>query len=203
MDKPLTAPSHLKAATRTWWQSVVSRWKLQPHHVRLLTLAAETWDRGVQARMLLARDGLTTGSKSAGCARIRPVRIEADCRVGFARLLRELDSDAGTAEVAGLRLCAQLRGNDATKTTNAEVRVDLPLTPAMTYCLMTGTGSDKRIHGWVALAQQGQFGEPTPDQVWEMHRETLIAEAHAAGFSRTGSHSRPRSAPDSGDGAIG
>jgi len=93
MDEPLTAPSHLKPATRTWWQSVVSRWELEPHHVRLLTLAAETWDRGQQARALLARDGLTTGSKSGGLRTHPAVRIEADCRVGFARLLRELDLD--------------------------------------------------------------------------------------------------------------
>ena len=52
----------------------------------------------------------------------------------------------------------------------------------MTYCLMTGTYADVRIHGWVALAQQGQFGAPTPDQAWAVHRESLIAAARAAGF---------------------
>jgi phage terminase small subunit len=93
MDKPQTAPSHLKAKTCTWWVSVVTRWELESHHIRLLTLAAECWDRGEQARALLARDGLTTGSKSGGLRTHPAVRIEADCRVGFARLLRELDLD--------------------------------------------------------------------------------------------------------------
>jgi hypothetical protein len=59
---------------------------------------------------------------------------------------------------------------------------DLPLTPAMTFCLMTGQAPDVRIRGWVALAQEGQCGEPTLDQVWAAHHETLIAQAKAAGF---------------------
>jgi hypothetical protein len=65
------------------------------HHlqVRRRNQAAECWARWQQARALLARDGLTTGSKP-GRLRTHPaVRIEADCRVGFARLLRELDLD--------------------------------------------------------------------------------------------------------------
>jgi len=38
---------------------VVGDYDLEPHHVRLLTLAAEAWDRGQQAREVLDRDGLT------------------------------------------------------------------------------------------------------------------------------------------------
>ena len=29
---------------------VVSRWQVEPHHIRLLTLAVESWDRGDEAR---------------------------------------------------------------------------------------------------------------------------------------------------------
>ena len=87
------APRHLSTTTRKWWRSVVGRWELEDHHVRLLTLAAEAWDRGEQARELVARDGLTTPTRDGG-AKLHPaVRVETDCRLAFARLLRELDLD--------------------------------------------------------------------------------------------------------------
>jgi P27 family predicted phage terminase small subunit len=91
--QPPAAPRHLSATTRKWWRSVVSRWDLEDHHVRLLTLAAEAWDRGEQARDLVAREGLTVPTRDGG-AKLHPaVRVETDCRLGFARLIRELDLD--------------------------------------------------------------------------------------------------------------
>jgi P27 family predicted phage terminase small subunit len=89
----LKAPRHLKPATRRWWESVVSAWELAGHHVRLLTLAAESWDRCAEAREQIARDGLTVETKAGG-PRLHPcVRVETDSRLAFARLLRELDLD--------------------------------------------------------------------------------------------------------------
>jgi P27 family predicted phage terminase small subunit len=89
----LKAPRHLKPATRRWWESVVSTWELAGHHVRLLTLAAESWDRCAEAREQIARDGLTVETKAGG-PRLHPcVRVETDSRLAFARLLRELDLD--------------------------------------------------------------------------------------------------------------
>jgi P27 family predicted phage terminase small subunit len=90
--KPLGAPAHLAAETQEWWRSVVARWDLDPHHVRLLTLAAESWDRGQQARELIAREGLTM-TTAAGLRAHPAVRIELDSRTSFSRLLRELDLD--------------------------------------------------------------------------------------------------------------
>ena len=46
-------PRHLKAPTRRWWKSVVDGYALEPHHIRLLTLAAEAWDRCQQSREAL------------------------------------------------------------------------------------------------------------------------------------------------------
>jgi P27 family predicted phage terminase small subunit len=87
------APAHLSATTRQWWRSVVERWELEQHHVRLLTLACESWDRGEQARELVAREGLTVPTRDGG-AKLHPaVRVETDCRLAFARLIRELDLD--------------------------------------------------------------------------------------------------------------
>ena len=88
-----TAPPYLQPATRSWWEAVVSRWDLEEHHVRLLTLAAEAWDRGQQAREQILLDGLTTGTKAGGLRAHPSLRVETDCRLAFARLIRELDLD--------------------------------------------------------------------------------------------------------------
>jgi P27 family predicted phage terminase small subunit len=87
------APAYLQPTTRAWWESVVSRWDLEEHHVRLLTLAAESWDRGQQAREAILRDGLTTETKAGGVRAHPALRVENDCRLTFARLIRELDLD--------------------------------------------------------------------------------------------------------------
>ena len=87
------APRHLTAATRRWFNEVLTHWELEPHHVRLLQLAAESWDRCQQARALIAQEGLTTGTRE-GNHKLHPaVRVESDNRLAFARLLRELDLD--------------------------------------------------------------------------------------------------------------
>lgn len=83
-------PAHLQPATAAWWLSVTDDFDLDPHHIRLLTLAAEAWDRGQQAREVIDRDGMTYLDRF-GCPKPRPeVAIERDSRIGFARLLREL-----------------------------------------------------------------------------------------------------------------
>ncbi len=87
------APAHLETATAAWWLEVVTTWELDAHHVRLLTLAAEAFDRAVQAREILRQRGLTFKDRF-GQPKPRPeVAIERDSRTGFARLLRELDLD--------------------------------------------------------------------------------------------------------------
>ena len=61
--------------------------------MKLLTLASEAWDRAEEARKAVQRHGLTYDTR-LGEPRARPeVAIERDARLGFARLLRELDLD--------------------------------------------------------------------------------------------------------------
>src|SRR5690606_6486090 len=84
---------HLAPATRRWWASVYSDYQLESHHVRLLTLAAEAWDRTVAAREAIEQHGLTYTDRF-GAPKARPeVAVERDSRIAFARLLRELDLD--------------------------------------------------------------------------------------------------------------
>ena len=92
------APPHLKAATRLWFEDVLANYELEPHHVRLLTLAAETWDEYQAARDAVKKHGLTFSNRY-GEVKTRPeVAIERDCRIAFARLVRELNLDTQPAE---------------------------------------------------------------------------------------------------------
>src|SRR3954468_8975659 len=86
-------PSHLSSSTKDWWRTTVRDYDLEPHHLRLLQGAAESWDRYQQARVALAKHGLTF-EDDKGMVRARPeVAIERDSRIAFARLIRELDLD--------------------------------------------------------------------------------------------------------------
>jgi len=87
------APAHLAPETRAWWREVVRDYQLDPHHLRLLQLACEAWDRCQQARAALTEHGVVYVDRF-GAPRPRPeAAIERDSRLAFARLLRELDLD--------------------------------------------------------------------------------------------------------------
>ena len=92
-DKP-AAPEHLRPATREWFDSVMADYALEPHHVRLLTLAAEAFDRSCQAREEIAETGMSFIGPNGVPHPVPAIAIERDSRLAFARLLRELDLDA-------------------------------------------------------------------------------------------------------------
>jgi P27 family predicted phage terminase small subunit len=96
----MKAPKHLAAPTRAWWDSVIEQYQLEPHHLKLLQLAAEAWDRCQEARETLARDGLIVTSSKGGICAHPCVAIERDARLAFARIIRELDLDAGAPSEA-------------------------------------------------------------------------------------------------------
>ena len=89
----MNVPMHLSLEASKWWRYVYRGYDLELHHIQLLTLACEAWDRGQQARMLLASEGLVYYDRF-NAPKARPeVAIERDSRISFARLLRELDLD--------------------------------------------------------------------------------------------------------------
>jgi len=86
-------PKHLQKPTQKWFKSVTDDFDLEPHHIKLLTLAAEAWDRAVSAREIIDAQGLTYLDRF-NQPKARPeVGIERDSRIGFARLIRELALD--------------------------------------------------------------------------------------------------------------
>jgi P27 family predicted phage terminase small subunit len=86
-------PGHLSPAMQAWWREVMKDYDLEAHHLRLLEAACDAWDRMVQARETLAKEGLTVVTKN-GTKRHPCADIERDSRTAFQRALRELDLDA-------------------------------------------------------------------------------------------------------------
>jgi len=87
-------PAHLSPSAAQWWRSTVEHYEFHEHHLRLLQLACEAWDRSQAAREQLAREGMTVLGREGG---IRPhpcIAIERDSRLAVARLVHELNFDA-------------------------------------------------------------------------------------------------------------
>lgn len=94
-------PAHLSAEAQEWWHDVMREYALEPHHRHLLQAACEAWDRMGQARAELAAHGGLTFKDQREVIRAHPaVAMERDARVAFARLVRELDLDAGAVSEA-------------------------------------------------------------------------------------------------------
>src|SRR5438445_13153120 len=91
-------PKHLSDASKSWWKSVVSAYELAEHHLKLLTLAAECWDRCTQAREAIKQHGLTFEDRHGARRPVPESAIEHDNKVPFARLVRELGLDVAEAE---------------------------------------------------------------------------------------------------------
>jgi P27 family predicted phage terminase small subunit len=86
-------PSHLSPSARQWWETTVETYLLEPHHVKLLQLACEAWDRCQAAREQLDREGMTVPGREGGVRPHPAISVERDARLSCARLIRELDLD--------------------------------------------------------------------------------------------------------------
>lgn len=87
------APSHLSKSAITWWNEVVSRWVLEPHHIKVLQAACEAWDRMQQARRIIDKHGILIQNRYGNLTANPAVAIEKDSRTAFLRAVRELDLD--------------------------------------------------------------------------------------------------------------
>jgi len=97
-QRPPKPPKHLSREAAAWWRTTCAAYDLDEHHLKLLRLACETWDRAQAAREALATHG-TIYTDRFGQPRARPeLGIERDSRVAFARLVRELGFDDETPD---------------------------------------------------------------------------------------------------------
>jgi phage terminase small subunit len=80
----------LAPATQAWFNGVLEDYDLEEHDRRLLTLAAQAWDRIQEARAELQKDGLTIEGRQG----IKPhpcIAIERDSANRFAALIKQLE----------------------------------------------------------------------------------------------------------------
>jgi P27 family predicted phage terminase small subunit len=87
-------PSHLSPSAQDWWRTTLDAYILQEHHLRLLQLCCEAWDRSQAARAQIDREGLTVPGREGGMRPHPAIAIERDARLAVSRLVRELDLDA-------------------------------------------------------------------------------------------------------------
>lgn len=98
MTTKISAPKHFSREAKAWYADVVSSYVLDAHHLKLLRLACEAWDRIQEARAAIAEHG-TTYLDRFKQPKARPeVAIERDGRLAFARLVRELALDESEPE---------------------------------------------------------------------------------------------------------
>ncbi len=84
-------PRHLSADAKRWWRQVLAEYELEDHHLRLLQLAAESWDRASEARRILATEGIMVTNRFGERRKHPAVSVEENARLAFVRCLRELD----------------------------------------------------------------------------------------------------------------
>ena len=96
-------PAHLRPATKRWWKAVVDRYEMEAHHLKLLEMAATSWDRAEEARVAISKNGLTCEGRFG--PKLRPeVAVEEKNKVIFARLIRELNLSETPDDVRPPRL---------------------------------------------------------------------------------------------------
>jgi P27 family predicted phage terminase small subunit len=87
------APSHLSNPAKRWWRAMVEGFDLEPHHVAILTAAAEAYDRKEEARRIVATEGLVVQNGSGVPVPHPAVSIEDASALRMARLISELGLD--------------------------------------------------------------------------------------------------------------
>jgi P27 family predicted phage terminase small subunit len=103
-------PSHLRAETKKWFTSVLDDYELEDHHIRLLILACESWDRATQARETIAEHGIFYTDRLGSPRKHPAVSVEESARIAFARLVRELSLDVEPPEASRIPGLASNRG---------------------------------------------------------------------------------------------
>jgi P27 family predicted phage terminase small subunit len=87
------ALAHLSDAMRAWHQETVNRYVLDSHHVHILRLACEAFDRAQTSREQVLRDGPTFTDKNGNLRSHPAIAVERDARAAFAKLVKQLDLD--------------------------------------------------------------------------------------------------------------
>ena len=97
-------PKHLSKDMKAFFKSVVKDYELEPHHVRLLTLACEASDRAEEARRGIEQTGMMLQDRF-GQWRTNPLcMIYRDALLAFSKLVKQLGLDDANDESDKIRI---------------------------------------------------------------------------------------------------
>ncbi len=95
MIKIPKAPSHLSAQAQQWFKTVVTQYELDESGLKILVAAGECWDRSMEAREIIQREGLVYQDKFLNPRKHPAVDIELNSKLAFSRLVKTLGLPAG------------------------------------------------------------------------------------------------------------
>lgn len=87
------APAHLRDVSKQFWRVVVKQYELEAHHVRLLQIACESWDRALEAREAVSASGPYFTDRNANIKPHPGIAVEQQSRKQFIASLREIGLD--------------------------------------------------------------------------------------------------------------
>lgn len=112
MSAPNKPPSHLSNPSRAWWSEITRDWELDPASLRVLTSAAEAWDRKEDARRLLKREGIVVHDRFGQKREHPAVKIWEHAEASFHRACRDLGLEGEPEPSGGRRRPGQRSHND-------------------------------------------------------------------------------------------
>lgn len=89
--KRIIVPKTLRAATKKWIRQIFADYELESQHIKILIQAAETWDRLLEAREQIEKDGAYYIDRFGSPHKHPALAEERSNRVVFSRLIRELN----------------------------------------------------------------------------------------------------------------
>ena len=89
--KRIQLPKNLRSATKKWIKQIFADYELESQHIKILIQAAECWDRLLEAREQIEKDGAFYMDRFDSPKAHPALSEERSNRVIFSRLIRELN----------------------------------------------------------------------------------------------------------------
>jgi P27 family predicted phage terminase small subunit len=83
----------LSKETARWRDEMIRTWAFESHHLKLLQLACEAWDRAKQAQKVIDREGLTYLDRWESPHPRPEVKIVENATAQFAQIIKRLGLD--------------------------------------------------------------------------------------------------------------
>lgn len=88
-----TAPKHLSAEARGWWDRIAAEYELDDAALLILESAFESFDRMREAQGILRKEGITLTDRFGQRKQHPATLVERDARASMLRCLKQLGLD--------------------------------------------------------------------------------------------------------------